>query len=32
MNKEYHHMINVGRTSVLVAKEMEDFRNLKADE
>ena len=31
-DKEYHQMINAGRTSVLVAKEMEDFKNLKAHE
>lgn len=31
-DKEHHQMINVGRTSVLVTKGMEDFKNLKADE
>lgn len=31
-DKEYRQMINVRRTSVLVAKEMEDFKNLKAHE
>lgn len=31
-DKEYHQMINVGKTSVLVAKEMEDFKNLERHE
>lgn len=28
---EYYQMINLGRTSVVIAQEMEDFENLKAD-
>lgn len=30
--KEYYQMIHGGKTSVLVAKEMEDLKNLEAHE